>query len=257
MRALLLLVVLACSSCYADENVFGPLAMLEGTWFGNSGRSVSPAPPIDTCFTETITFTRMFPVANDVAGNTLYALHYEQYAYDPTGNPLHHEVGEWLWDPATKTVVRIAAVPRGQAVLAGGVATLNGDGSTVLTVEAQRGNDSFGILNTPAALAAAPAVRYQSVFTLDKSGALLTYVDTTTLALVQQGNAPFTHVNADCLHKQTQPTGGTLVPLKCPYLPTLCTTTATRDDDDVDDAAGTQVRDARAARGLLALMVLL
>eukprot|EP01105_Mastigella_eilhardi_P010600 TRINITY_DN2473_c1_g1_i4.p3 TRINITY_DN2473_c1_g1~~TRINITY_DN2473_c1_g1_i4.p3 ORF type:complete len:174 (-),score=68.24 TRINITY_DN2473_c1_g1_i4:78-599(-) len=171
-----------------------------------------------------ITFSRMFPVDNDIAGNTLYALHYEQYAYDPTGNPLHHEVGEWLWDPTTKTVSRIAAVPRGQAVLAGGVATLNGDGSTVLTVEAQRGNDSFGILNTPAALAGAPVVHFQSVFTLDESGALLTYVDTTVALL--PGNERFTHINADCLHKQTQPTNGPLVPKECPDLPNLCPTTA-------------------------------
>ena len=204
----------------SSTSVFGPLAQLEGTWYGQLGRALSPSDPTDTCYTEVLTFTRMFPVGNDLAANQIYAMHYEQQAFDPDGLPLHHEVGEWLWDPDNDVISRICAVPRGQAIMAGGTPVINSDNSVVLQVEAAQGNLDWGILNSPATLKTIPTVSFTSIYSIDSTGSLLVYNDTIVLELT--GGTLSYHTTANCLHKATQPTDGSLVSATCPSLSNLC-----------------------------------
>lgn len=114
----------------------GPLARLVGPWTGKLGWNVIavPLPGSEHGFTllvrpyyETITFTSLnVLVPNRGASEILniYGLEYSLQVSDLlTNEPLHRENGMWLYtkdaqDPDSPTIVRQAAVPHGNSVLA-------------------------------------------------------------------------------------------------------------------------------------------
>lgn len=126
----------------------GPLAALAGTWEGDEGADVAPAPDrgVQTNrFRERITFVPFGPVDNHE--QTLYGLKYATVAYRlGVEESFHEEAGYWLWDAAAKQVVRAFLVPRGIAVLAGG--TVEPD-ATSFVLEATLGSTTYGIVSNP------------------------------------------------------------------------------------------------------------
>lgn len=52
----------------------------------------------------------------------------------------HDQVGYWLWEPATETVMHSLTIPRGQTVLAVGKASAN---AKSFTLEASRGSTAY------------------------------------------------------------------------------------------------------------------
>lgn len=57
--------------------------------------------------------------------------------------PFHTEVGYWMWDARDSEVVRCFIIPRGSAVVAGGVVAAD---ATKFTLEAKIGSQTYGIL---------------------------------------------------------------------------------------------------------------
>ncbi len=83
-------------------------------------------------------------------------------------DPFHDEVGYLLWERSTSTVLRCFAVPRGLAILAGGVAQPD---SKTLTFMAEPGDPTFGLLqNKYLAQRARTGGRFHSTFAINDDG---------------------------------------------------------------------------------------
>lgn len=126
----------------------GPLAFLSGTWEGSSGNDVAPSDDRGiekNSFRERLTFEPFGPVDNHE--QKLFGLRYATTAWrlgEP--DPFHEETGYWLWDSASRHVMRSFMVPRGVVVLAGGIVQPQ-DREFHLSAEA--GSKVFGICSNP------------------------------------------------------------------------------------------------------------
>lgn len=104
-------------------NNLGPLAPLAGVWEGKRGLDVNPKAdgPAEDAYTERYELHPIDPQPN--GPQLLYGLRYHQHVLRP-GKPetFHDQVGYWLWEPATGTVVQTLTIPRGQVALASGTA---------------------------------------------------------------------------------------------------------------------------------------
>lgn len=125
----------------------GPLAPLAGTWEGTRGVDVAPKAtgPRRQEFHESIVLEPVDPGNN--GPQVLYALRYHTWMCKPgeTGT-YHDQVGYWLWEPATETVMHSLTIPRGQTVLAVGKAAAD---AKTFTLEAKRGTTDYGICSNP------------------------------------------------------------------------------------------------------------
>jgi hypothetical protein len=76
-----------------------------------------------------------------------YGLRYHTHIVKPgERETFHDQVGYWLWEPATHTVVHTLAIPRGQVVLAAGIAEPD---AREFEVSASLGSEVYGILSNP------------------------------------------------------------------------------------------------------------
>ncbi len=144
----------------ADANGLGPLAALVGTWEGDAGVDVAPAPdrtPQETRYRERLVLEAIGEVDNHE--QRLQALRYATTAW-PEGeaDPFHEEVGYWLWDPQAQQVMRCFLVPRGVSVLAGGTVAAD---ATRFELAAEVGEPVFGICSNPFLHSAFRTVRYE------------------------------------------------------------------------------------------------
>src|SRR5882724_5564971 len=102
----------------------GPLTGLAGIWQGTRGLDVNPKPegPRKQAFIETIELEPIDPQAN--GPQLYYGLRYHAHIVKPGEVETYHDqVGYWLWEPATGTVIQTLAIPRGQTALAIGRAS--------------------------------------------------------------------------------------------------------------------------------------
>lgn len=121
----------------------GPLRGLAGTWQGSAGMDVKPtADGAETqAYVENMTVQAIDPQMN--GPQLLYGLRYHTHIVKPGEVEMYHEqVGFWLWEPATETIMLTLAIPRGQTALA--VGSAKPDAKT-FTVTAERGLTSYGI----------------------------------------------------------------------------------------------------------------
>jgi hypothetical protein len=125
----------------------GPLAPLAGVWEGQRGVDIAPkaAGPRTQGFHERIALQPVDPGNN--GPQVLYALRYHTIMTKPgeTGT-YHDQVGYWLWEPATETVMHSLTIPRGQTVLATGKAAAD---AKSFTLRATRGDTAWGICSNP------------------------------------------------------------------------------------------------------------
>ena len=125
----------------------GPLAPMAGTWEGQGG--VDVAPKREGARTQGY-FERMSLQPVDPGNNgpqLLYALRYHAWMCKPGEQGTYHDqVGYWLWEPATGTVMHSLTIPRGQTVLAVGKASAD---ARTFTLSAQRGTTDYGICSNP------------------------------------------------------------------------------------------------------------
>ncbi len=147
----------------AFDTALGPLAPLLGIWEGDKGEDLAPSDkaegnrdPATSKYRERMVFEATGRVDNHE--QQLFGLRYSTKAWRMGApDPFHEEVGYWLWDPATKLVVRCFMPPRGMTILAGGNAEPD---AREFSLEATSGSESFGICSSPFLLAEFKTVRY-------------------------------------------------------------------------------------------------
>lgn len=99
----------------------GPLTGLAGLWEGRGGIDVKPKAegPKEQAYVERIDMQPIDPQTN--GPQLIYGLRYRVFVTKPEQVKTYHEqVGYWLWEPATQTVLHTLTIPRGQTAMARG-----------------------------------------------------------------------------------------------------------------------------------------
>ena len=180
----------------------GPLAPLAGIWIGDAGMDVNPKPdgPEHQPFMERY---ELQPIDAQTNGPQLfYGLRYHTRIVkrdDP--ETLHDQVGYWLWEPATATILLTLSIPRGQTAIAVGHASPD---AKSWTLEAVRGSLTNGIVSNPFLEQAFRTDRYTLRVDIHADGSW-SYEQDTVLIIPGQSE-PFHHTDRNRLHKIAEPT---------------------------------------------------
>src|SRR5437868_15552266 len=126
----------------------GPLTEMAGIWEGSRSLDIPPKPlsaPVRQAFVE---HTELQPIDPQANGPQLfYGLRYHTHIVKPGEVETYHDqVGYWLWEPATRTVLHTLAIPRAQVLLAAGIAQPD---ATEFEVSATLGSEVYGIVSNP------------------------------------------------------------------------------------------------------------
>ncbi|WP_042412917.1 FABP family protein [Comamonas aquatica] len=180
----------------------GPLTGMAGIWSGSRGLDVNPKAdgPERQAFIEHV---ELQPIDAQTNGPQLfYGLRYHTRIVKPDDvETFHSQVGYWLWEPATGTVIQTLSIPRGQAALAIGHAAAD---ATSFQLEAVRGSTVNGIVSNPFLEHAFKTERFTITVTKHADGTW-SYEQTTTLIIPGQAE-PFLHTDRNTLHKVGEPT---------------------------------------------------
>jgi hypothetical protein len=126
----------------------GPLAHLIGIWEGDKGDDIAPSDDRGTernLYRERITFEQVGPIQNHE--QNLHVLRYSTRAWRlGEENTFHEELGYWSWEPTTKELLRCFLIPRGIALIAGGLAEMT---AREFHLKATQGSCTFGICVNP------------------------------------------------------------------------------------------------------------
>lgn len=175
----------------------GPLAPLAGIWEGRRGLDVHPAEE----GTEQNAFIERYalqPIDAQTNGPQLYyGLRYHTRIVKPDDvETFHDQVGHWLWEPATGTLVQTLAIPRGQVALAIGKASADAKSFELV---AQRSSTVNGICSNPFLEHAFQTTEYRIRVTINADGTWSYEQD--TILLVRDRPEPFHHTDRNTLHK--------------------------------------------------------
>jgi hypothetical protein len=180
----------------------GPLAAMAGTWSCEKGLDVNPkaAGPELQPYIERM---ELQPIDAQTNGPQLfYGLRYHSFILKPDEiETLHDQVGYWLWEPATGTVIQTLSIPRGQTALAMGKAAAD---AKTFRLEAVRGSTVNGICSVPFLEYAFRTERYGITVTIHDDGTW-SYEQQTTLIIPGQAE-PFLHTDRATLTRIGQPT---------------------------------------------------
>lgn len=180
----------------------GPLRALAGIWEGSKSMDSAPkaAGPDDNVYVERISLQPIDPQTN--GPQLFYGLRYHIHITKPGQvETFHDQVGYWLWEAATDTVIQTLAIPRGQSALAMGKTSAD---APSFSVEAVRGSTVNGICSNPFLEEAFRTDRYVLTVTVyddDTWG----YVQETDLVMPGKSQA-FPHTDHNRLHRIAQPT---------------------------------------------------
>ena len=98
----------------------------------------------------------------------LYPLRYHTRLVKPGEAAMFHDqVGYWLWEPATGTVILTLAIPRGQVGLASGRCAPD---ARTFTVAAERGSPMYGIASNDFLDAAFQTLSFRMTVTVNDDG---------------------------------------------------------------------------------------
>lgn len=179
----------------------GPLAAMAGVWEGQ-GLDTHPVGEggADEPYRERMVFEPIDPQTN--GPQLLYGLRYQVHI-----NKLdevltfHDQVGYWLWEPATKTLLQTLAIPRGQVAMAIGTAEPD---ANRFTVKATLGSPTAGIVSAPFLDENFKTLEYTITVTLNGDGTL-TYEQDTVLQIAGRPD-PFHHTDKNTLRRVAGPT---------------------------------------------------
>src|SRR4029077_11912020 len=124
----------------------GPLTDMAGVWEGVRGLDVNPKPDgPEQVFVERIELQPIDPQTN--GPQLFYGLRYHTHVVKPRQVETYHDqIGYWLWEPATGTVIQTLAIPRAQIAMAVGKASADAKEFELI---ATRGSETYGICSTP------------------------------------------------------------------------------------------------------------
>jgi hypothetical protein len=178
----------------------GPLAGLAGTWEGQ-GLDTHPVAggTEDEPYRERMVFEPIDPQAN--GPQLLYGLRYHLQV-NKLDEPLafHDQVGYWLWEPATGTILQTLAIPRGQVAMATGQAAPE---ARRFTVKATIGSPTAGIVSAPFLQESFRTLEYSITITLNDDGTLA-YEQDTVLQIAGRPE-PFHHLDKNLLRRTAPP----------------------------------------------------
>ena len=113
----------------------------------------------------------------------------------------HDQVGYWLWEPATGTVIQTLAIPRAQIAMAVGKAAADAKSFELV---ATRGTETYGICSTPFLEYAFKTVEYRIKVTIGP-GDTWSY-DEDTILMIKGQTEPFHHTDRNVLSRIGEPT---------------------------------------------------
>jgi hypothetical protein len=180
----------------------GPLRGMAGIWEGTRGLDVKPKAegPKKQAYVERIELQPIDPQTN--GPQLLYGLRYHTHVVKPGQVKTYHDqVGYWLWEPATGTVIHTLTIPRGQIVMASGQAAAD---ASSFEVRATAEDISFGIRSAPFLEQAFRTVEFRIAVSLHADGTW-SYEEDTVLMIRGQAE-PFHHTDRNTLSKIAEPT---------------------------------------------------
>ena len=179
----------------------GPLSGMAGIWTGARGLDINPKAdgPEKQAFIEHM---ELQPIDAQTNGPQLfYGLRYHTQIFKPDDpETFHDQVGYWLWEPATGTIIQTLTIPRGQTAMAVGKTSAD---ATTFTLEAVRGSLTNGISSNPFLEHAFRTERYTITVTKHPDGTW-SYEQTTVL-IIPDRTEPFNHTDRNTLTKVGAP----------------------------------------------------
>jgi hypothetical protein len=178
----------------------GPLRGLAGIWQGTRGLDVKPKAegPKKQVYVERIELQPIDPQTN--GPQLLYGLRYHAHMTKPEQVKTYHDqVGYWLWEPATGTVIHTLTIPRGQTVLAMGQAAPD---ARAFSLRATR--EAGQISDIPFLAEAFKTVEFTIEVTVNDDGTW-SYDEDTVMAIKGQTDL-FHHRDVNTLSKVGEPT---------------------------------------------------
>jgi hypothetical protein len=180
----------------------GPLTPMAGIWTGRRSMDVNPkaAGPVRQVYVEHIELQPIDPQMN--GPQLFYGLRYHTHVVKPDEVETYHDqVGYWLWEPATETIIHSLAIPRAQVALAVGKAAAD---AKAFELRATRGSTSYGICSTDFLEAAFTTVEFRIKVTINRDGTWS--YDEDTVLVVRGQQEPFHHTDRNTLTKVAEPT---------------------------------------------------
>ncbi len=179
----------------------GPLTGMAGTWEGNRSLDTNPKAegPERQVFVEHIELQPIDPQTN--GPQLFYGLRYHTHIVKPGEVETYHDqVGYWLWEPATETVIHTLTIPRGQVALAMGKAAKD---AKAFELVAARGATTNGICSQPFLEYAFKTLEFRIKVTIYPDGTW-GYEEDTTLEVRGQAE-PFHHTDRSIMTKIAEP----------------------------------------------------
>jgi len=180
----------------------GPLAPLAGIWEGTKGVDVNPYidAPRRQVYVERI---EMQPIDRQSNGpQVFFGLRYHVHITKPDEVETYHDqVGYWLWEPATGTIIHTLTIPRGQTVQAMGHAAPE---DRTFQVKAERGSTVNGISSGPFLEYGFRTESFTMTVTVNDDGTW-SYSEDTILTVYGRPE-PFHHTDQNVLSKVGEPT---------------------------------------------------
>ena len=183
-------------------NNLGPLTGMAGIWEGTRGLDVKPKAdgPRKQAYVERIELQPIDPQTN--GPQVFYGLRYHVHVVKPEQVKTYHDqVGYWLWEPATGTVIQTLTIPRAQVAMAAGKATAD---ATSFELVASRDSDTYGIRSTPFLEYAFKTIEYRIKVTINPDGTWS--YDEDTVMMIRGKTEPFHHTDRNTLTKIAEPT---------------------------------------------------
>ena len=180
----------------------GPLRRMAGVWLGVKGKDEHPVAggTEDSAFVERVELQPIDPQLN--GPQLLYGLRYHVHIVKPGEvATFHDQVGYWLWEPATKTIIQSLAIPRAEIAMAAGKAEPN---ANEFELTAVLGAENFGICSSPLLQAAFRTVEFRIHVKFHPDGTW-SYEEDTILA-IRGRDGLFHHRDRNTLTKVGEPT---------------------------------------------------
>jgi hypothetical protein len=131
-----------------------------------------------------------------------YGLRYHTHILKRGGpETFHDQVGYWLWEPATGTLLQTLSIPRGQTAMTVGHAAAD---AKTFSLEAVRGSLTNGIVSNPFLEDAFRTDRYSITVEIHGDGTW-SYEQTTLLTIAGQSE-PFNHTDRNTMRRVADPT---------------------------------------------------
>jgi hypothetical protein len=184
----------------------GPLRGMAGVWQGMRGLDVKPKAegPKKQAYVERMELQPIDPVTN--GPQLLYGLRYYTHITKPDQVKTYHEqVGYWLWEPATSTVIHTLTIPRGQTAMASGVVATD---AMSFELVATQGLATWGICSAPFLDYAFKTTEFRLKVTVNDDGTWGYEED--TVLLIRGRDEPFHHTDRNLLSKIADPTANPL-----------------------------------------------